>query len=276
VTLPPGRHVELPGRGTTFVRELPGPSGAPTVLLLHGWTATADLTWFSVYARLGEHYRVLAMDNRGHGRGMRGARFTVDECADDAALLLDVLDVGQVIAAGYSLGGPIALQLWRRHPWVVHGLVLAATTACFAPNPRMRARLEMLGVLAAASRLLPDSAATKVAEQVLGTINRRRGLAPWVESELKMGDGRALLEAGHQIARWDARPWIGQVDVPTAVVVTEQDQLVPPANQRWMAGTIPNAAMLAVEGEHTVCVSNPERFAPVLLAAVGSVTGAGI
>ncbi|MET0577730.1 MAG: hypothetical protein ABW122_03670, partial [Ilumatobacteraceae bacterium] len=41
--LPPGRHVWLAGRGRTFVREVAGPPGAPVVMLLHGWTATADL-----------------------------------------------------------------------------------------------------------------------------------------------------------------------------------------------------------------------------------------
>ena len=63
--LPPGRHVRLPGRGTTFVRELPGPHGAPTVLLLHGWTATADLNFFPCYAPLAEHFRVVAIDLSG-------------------------------------------------------------------------------------------------------------------------------------------------------------------------------------------------------------------
>ena len=44
--LPPGRLVELPGRGTTFLREVVGPPHAPTLVLLHGWTSTADINWF--------------------------------------------------------------------------------------------------------------------------------------------------------------------------------------------------------------------------------------
>ena len=71
VRLPPGRRVDLPGRGTTFVRELPGPPGAPVVVLLHGWTVSADLNWFACYEALGRRYRVLAIDHRGHGRGLR-------------------------------------------------------------------------------------------------------------------------------------------------------------------------------------------------------------
>src|SRR5205807_289235 len=54
--LPPGRTVVLPGRGRTFVREVTGPPGAPTVVLLHGWTATADLNWFPSYAPLARSF----------------------------------------------------------------------------------------------------------------------------------------------------------------------------------------------------------------------------
>ena len=84
-----GRRIELPGRGTTFVREVPGPPGAPTVLLLHGWIASGGLNWFTTFEPLGEHFRVLAIDHRGHGRGIRSwRRFTLADCADDAADLL--------------------------------------------------------------------------------------------------------------------------------------------------------------------------------------------
>jgi 3-oxoadipate enol-lactonase len=46
-----------------------GPVGAPTLILLHGWTATADLNFFMCYRALSEHFRVIAIDHRGHGRG---------------------------------------------------------------------------------------------------------------------------------------------------------------------------------------------------------------
>ena len=83
-TLPPGRPVHLPGRGDTFVRESSGPVGAPTVVLLHGWTATADLNWHHSFETLARHYRVIAVDHRGHGRGLRtDGAFSLTECADD-------------------------------------------------------------------------------------------------------------------------------------------------------------------------------------------------
>jgi 3-oxoadipate enol-lactonase len=99
--LPHGAAMLLPGRGTTFVRTVSGPVGAPTVVLLHGWTATADLNWFTCYEALGEHFRVVALDHRGHGRGIRSRKaFRLEDCADDAVAVCDVLGIEQFIPVG--------------------------------------------------------------------------------------------------------------------------------------------------------------------------------
>ncbi|MEZ5166987.1 MAG: alpha/beta fold hydrolase [Acidimicrobiales bacterium] len=116
--LPPGRRVELPGRGVALVREIPGPTAdAPVVVLLHGWTVTAALNWFRVYAPLAEHARVVSLDHRGHGAGIRSSRpFRLEDAADDAVALADVLGIDRFVVAGYSMGGPISQLVWRRHP----------------------------------------------------------------------------------------------------------------------------------------------------------------
>ena len=49
MALPPGRLIDIPDRGQTFIREVQGPANAPTLILLHGWTATADLNWFTCF-----------------------------------------------------------------------------------------------------------------------------------------------------------------------------------------------------------------------------------
>lgn len=84
MSLPPGRALDLPGRGQTFIREVQGPPGAPTIFLLHGWTATADLNWFTAFDTLGEHFRIIAPDHRGHGKGINSkSPFRLEDCADD-------------------------------------------------------------------------------------------------------------------------------------------------------------------------------------------------
>lgn len=269
VPLPAGRPVLLPGRGQLFVREVEGPVGAPTLLLLHGWTVTSDLNWFSAYAALGERFRVLALDHRGHGRGIRSWRpFRLEDCADDAAALVGELGVERLIPVGYSMGGPVAQLLWQRHPGLVAGMVLCATARGFA-SPDNRSRLYFSGLLglSVAARLTPAQVRRHLADNLIRRRLQGTPLADWGLSEMQQSDATAVLEAGWAIGRFRSHDWIGQVDVPTAVVVTALDQVVDPRHQRDLADAIPGATVLEVEGDHGACVTDPDRFVPTLLDA---------
>lgn len=265
--LPPGRIVEVPRRGSFFVRELPGPPGAPTVMLLHGWTATADLNFFACYRELGRQFRVVAFDMRGHGRGVRTRLpFRLTDCADDAAAVATALGIEQFIAVGYSMGGPVAQLVWRRHPQRVRGLVLCATAAYFAGRRNERASFLGLAGLAGLARLTPPQAKTWLSQQLY--LDRKSSQwGPWASEELSRHDWRMLLEAGGSLGRFSSSGWIGEIDVPTAVVVTTQDGVVPVRRQIRLAEGIPAAHVVRVEGDHTVVVNNPRRFVPALMAA---------
>jgi 3-oxoadipate enol-lactonase len=211
------------------------------------------------------------MDHRGHGRGIRSRRpFRLRDCADDAAALVAHLDRGPVIAVGYSMGGPVATLLWRRHPEAVAGLVLCATSSTFASRGHARAGTVALGGLALASRATPPAAQRALARRVVG---RRPGrvLEGWALDEIQRNSWTAVIEAGTALGRYDARPWLADIDVPTAVVPTLQDGIVPPARQLAMASAIPHATVHPVRGDHSVCVSDPGAFVPALLAACRSV-----
>src|SRR5437763_1097691 len=108
--------LDIPGRGQTRVLEFAGPPGASTIVLLHGLAATGLLNWSPSYAALAQHFRVISIDHRGHGRGLRTKDFQLEECADDVAAIADALGIRRFIPVGYSMGGPIATLVWRRHP----------------------------------------------------------------------------------------------------------------------------------------------------------------
>src|SRR6476661_2771628 len=127
VPIPEGRMVELPGRGETYVTDTPGPHpDSPTVLLLHAVGCTGLLTWFPSIGALAERFRVVTMDQRWHGRGIQSEEFSLHDCADDVAALIDALDLRQVIVGGYSMGSIIAQRVWRQHADRIEGLVLCA------------------------------------------------------------------------------------------------------------------------------------------------------
>lgn len=278
-SLPAGRHVELAGRGTTFVREVPGPPGAPTLLLLHGWTAGCDLTWFACFEELGHHFRVVAVDHRGHGAGMRSpVRFTLEDCADDVAALVGVLGLhspgnGPLLAVGYSLGGCVAQLLWRRHPGTVDGLVLCSTSAVFAESPMERRYFAALGSLALASRATPAPLRRRLAHWIVGRRVADCALQEWIIAELRRNDLTSVLEAGWALGRFDSRPWVGEIDLPTSVVVTTSDHQVAPVRQLALAAAISGSTVHEVAAGHDACVSTPRRFVPALVEACQSVSG---
>jgi 3-oxoadipate enol-lactonase len=268
--LPPGRHIELPGRGTTFIRELPAPPGAPTLFLLHGWMASADLNWFAVFPELAGRYGIITIDHRGHGRGIRTRRrFRLADCADDAAAVLDEVGLDSVIPVGYSMGGPIAQLLWRRHPERVDGLVLCASSRNFAGSPMARATFTVFPTIALAGRLTPATMRQRALERMM--VRRNGGDTTWFHRESMRHDPVALAEAGGAIGRFTSHEWIGEVDVPTAVVVTERDSVIPPHRQEKLAAAIPGATVHRVPGDHTVCATDPHLFVPVLRDACSSV-----
>ena len=269
--LPLGAPLELPGRGTTFVRSVPGPPGATTLLLLHGWTASADLNWYRCYEPLGEHHRVIAVDHRGHGRGIRSRRaFRLEDCADDAVAVLDALGIDSCIPVGYSMGGPVAQLVWQRHRDRVDGLVLCATATHFARSREERLSFLGLSGLAALARLTPPQARRWLTEQMY--LQRKvETWEPWAIQEASLHDWRTVLEAGRAIGNFSSRDWLAEVDVPTSVIITMRDRVVPLRRQIRLFETIKDAEAFRVDGDHDAVVANADRFVPTLLRAVHSV-----
>lgn len=272
IAIPAGRRIELPGRGVTFVREAPGPPGAPTVVLLHGWMANSALNWFTAYGALARRWRVVAVDHRGHGRGIRTRRrFRLADCADDVAALCERLGVERVVPVGYSMGGPVAQLLWHRHRDLVAGVVLCATARDFAGRAPGRFALGAMGPMAAMTRVVPPVVRRSVARAVFAQVGDGP-VARWVRDEIGRNDPRMVLEAGAELARFTSREWIGDLDVPACVVITRLDRLVPAGRQWKLAASIPGASVVEIPADHGACVARPDVFVPALVSALDDVT----
>ena len=259
-----GRH------GTTTVRDIPGPPGASAVMLLHGLGATSRINWGPAFRPLSEHFRVLSLDHRGHGGGLRTRRFRLEQCADDAAAAAEARGVSSFIAVGYSMGGPIASLAWRRDPGRVRGLVLCATARHFVPKVVSRAARLALPAAAGLARLAPSVAHERLLQRMLSRIEHPE-LRERVHRELGGHDPASLIEATRAVSGFSSHDWIGQVDVPTAVIVTTRDELVPPERQYKLARSIPGAEVFEVDGDHSACLSRQDLFVPALIEACRSV-----
>ena len=274
--LPPGRVVNVPGRGELFVRGDLQASG-PAVVLIHGWTADADVNFHAVFPFL-DGFRVIAPDLRGHGRSFfPEAAFTIADAAEDVAALLDHLGISSAIVVGYSLGGAVAQELAGRRPDLVTGLVLAATEL----HPRRRAgrgamvRLEGFGLSLrrlSRGRWLSHRLVSRAA-RANPTIEPLR---PWLVSAFERGHPASLREAGRAMARFDgtaiAARRVGTM--PVAVVVTEGDLLIRPANQQDLARAW-NAATFGVAADHDAPIAAPAELGRAIAEAVAHVAVVG-
>lgn len=287
VDMLPARTLRVPGRGELFLRdsnpaeadadshpgERAGGVGGVPVMLLHGWMADADLNWCGAYDDLvAAGYRVLAIDHRGHGRGLRQlGDFRLADCAADAAAALSVLGAAPALVVGYSMGGAIAQLMVRDHPEVVSGLVLSGTAQHWQ-DPRTRRAFKALGVLGLALSVAPRATWTAGLH--------RAGLrdspeTAWALSEMMRHSARDIVEAGRELGRFDSRPWLragGPDSIPTAVVLTTRDELVAPRKQRALAAAL-RAPVFEAPISHLEITTARAAYNPVLLRALAVVGG---
>lgn len=273
--IPAGELVDLPDRGCTYLVDLPGPTpDAPSVLLLHPLGCTGLLGWFPSLSALTERYRVVVMDQRWHGRGICSERFRLADCADDAAAVIEELGLDPAIVVGYSMGSVVAQMTWYRHPDLVDGLVLCASTDSFRNSSTERVFHFGMGMTMAGLRGMAHARSEAVVARAQdredgGLVSDLHG---WALAEFRSTSPWAVGQALGKLGRFSSRGWIGDVDVPSAVVVTARDRAIPAERQRALAMSIPGATMHEVDGGHACCVLGHERFLPGLLEACQSVT----
>ncbi len=265
----PARTMNVPGRGELFLRDSGETDPArPTVMLLHGWTVSADLNWHAAYEPLVQAgYRVLAIDHRGHGRGLRTMEpFRLVDCAADAVAAVQALGLAPAIYVGYSMGGTIAQLIARHHRDAVRGIVLSATSQHFS-DPGTARFWKLMGVFGLTLSLAPRAA--------WRAGFRRAGIpvtpeTSWWLSEMMRHSTPDLAEAGRELGRFDSRPWLHAVSVPAAAVITTRDRSVPPRNQRELAAAI-GATAFEAPIDHLDVTTRAGDYNPVLLQAVAAV-----
>ncbi|MGE2716147.1 alpha/beta fold hydrolase [Mycolicibacterium litorale] len=265
--IPAGRTVELPGRGSTYVIDS-GPQRGPTFLLLHSVACTGLMTWYPALDTVKQFGRVVVFDQRCHGHGISSSRFLLEDCADDVAALADALGIETFVPVGYSMGSLVAQLVWRRHPQRVDGLVLCAGAAAVS-----RASYERLatGIFAAFvdafSPPLRGPSLTPVSAVADGVF----GVPQWLLGQFRTTSPGAITRAIAEITRFDSRPWVPEIDVPTSVVITMRDLAFGTGRQRWLAERIPGAHAVPVDAGHASCTLQSAKFVPALREAISSV-----
>jgi 3-oxoadipate enol-lactonase len=227
------------------------------LLLIHAFPLDASM-WDAEAAALADVTQVIAPSLPGFGGvPAAGDVLTMDVAADHVAGEMDRAGVERAVVCGLSMGGYVAFSLWRRHRDRVAGLLLANTRAEADPPEGLekrrataeKARTEGSAAIAdAPPPLLSEGADPALWDRVKDTIRRQ--------------PGEAIAAASLGMAeRVDSTPILGEIDVPTTVLTSTGDTLIPANVSRPMADAIPEASVVVLEGAgHLSNLEEPDGF----------------
>jgi pimeloyl-ACP methyl ester carboxylesterase len=218
----------------------------PPVVLLHAFPANHEL-WIPATQALTSRYRVILPDLRAHGNSEAGdGPATMEKHAADLIHVLDDADVGRAAFAGVSIGGYVLFEFWRRSRGRVASLALIDTKAQPDSDQARAVRLQSAAdVLEKGVEPFVDSMVPKL----LGETTRRT--RPDVvegarKQMLKMSPQDINLVQRGMAERLDSVPTLKTINVPTLVLVGDEDMVSPAADADFMRQTIPNAQLKVI------------------------------
>ena len=238
--------------------------GPSAVVLLHGFPFNHTM-WRGQAEALGESYRVITPDLRGHGGtglGEGAALSSMEEMATDVAALLDELNVSErVVLGGLSMGGYVTLAFYRLFPQRVRALILADTRPQSDTEEARRGREETAqralreGMQTVADAMLPKLLAPSTREEKPAVFERVQ------EMILSMRPEGAAAALRGMAARRDQTDLLQEIDVPTLIIVGSEDALTPPKDSETMHRAIRGSRLVVIEGAgHVSNLERPAEF----------------
>lgn len=238
-------------------------SGLP-VVFLHAFPLNRTMWDPQVSALVGD-CRCIAIDTRGLGDSAPRPPYSMDRYADDVAGVLDTLQIEQAVIVGLSMGGYVAFAFWRRHRHRVRAFVLADTRASADSPEAVARRRELIDV---ANTQGPTAIANL---QIAGLVSKstrdkRPDTYDAVHRLIAQSSVQGMVGALQaMIARPDSTPTCATIDVPTLVVVGDDDVLTPPKEARQLQASIPGSRLEVIrQAGHLSNVERPAAFNTVL------------
>jgi pimeloyl-ACP methyl ester carboxylesterase len=233
-----------------------------TLLMLHGFPLNSTMWWPQING-LEPAARVIAPDLRGFGlSGTTEAVWNMGLLADDCLRLLDTLEVTEpVVLAGLSMGGYIALELMRRAPERVKGLILTATRA-EADSPEGKAgrdktiaQVEKEGSAELIETMLPKLLSDH-------SLQHSAALQTALREMMQAASVAGIIGALHALRdRPDSTGTLPGIEVPTLIIHGQDDKLIPVESARLMQARIPDAALeLLPNAGHMPNMEQPDRW----------------
>jgi 3-oxoadipate enol-lactonase len=248
---------KIQANGIQLYYELAGPATAPVVMLSNSLGTRLEM-WDAQLPALGERYRVLRYDSRGHGRSdAPDGPYTIDMLAEDALCLLDALEIERAHFCGVSKGGMVGQVLGAKHGDRLISLALCST-ACHMParelwEERIRTAMEQ-GMAALADGVVERWFTEAFRREPSITVDRVRQMIIDTPPH-----GYAACCAA--IRDMDLRELITGIRVPTLLIVGEDDPATPPERAREIQSRIPGAQLEVIpHAAHLVNIEQDVAF----------------
>ena len=273
------RDATLPLRGFRLHYVEWGDPAAPPLVLLHGITGHAR-TWDTLSVALGEQWRVLAVDQRGHGDSEPApdGDYTVGAMADDLGAFADALGLSTFSLVGLSMGGRVAMGFAGANPSRVERLVIVDIAPDIHPPGMARIRQMIAGAPEAieseewavetAMAANPRADVGELRHRIKHALRREPdGTLTWKYAR----DLREMMRRGGRREPMDLWERLTHITCPTLLVRgAESDVLSPELAQRVIAA-LPNGRLVEVQDAgHTVPGDRPAEFVAVVRRFLGA------
>jgi pimeloyl-ACP methyl ester carboxylesterase len=257
-------EIALPGARIHYEETGSGPE---TVVFAHGLLWSGEMFAAQV-AALADRYRCVTFDFRGQGRSeVTEGGYDMDTLTGDAAALIEALGCAPCHIAGLSMGGFVALRLALRRPELLRSLILLETTADPEPAanvPRYR-RLNLVARWLGLGLVAGPVMKIMFGEKFLTDPARAAERAEWrrrLVANHRTGITRAVTGV---IERQGVADEIHRIEVPTLIVVGDQDVATVPEKSHRMHQRIPGSELVVVAGAgHTSTVEEPAAVTAAL------------
>ncbi len=248
-------------------------STGETIVFSHGLLWSLEM-FRPQMDHLRERYRCIGYDHRGQGKSgdVDVRSIGMEGLFQDAAELIEQLGLGPVHFAGLSMGGFVAMRMAARRPDLLRSLILMETSADSEPEENigryraMNAVARYAGLRFVAERVMP----IMFGKEFLTDPARGDERAAWLE-RLK-NNRRSIWRAVNGVVDRDPiAPELKRIDMPTLIVVGEQDVATVPEKAERLHAAIKNSKLVRIPGAgHTSTIEQPKRVNAALDEFLGS------
>lgn len=238
----------------------------PIVVLSHALGCNLKM-WDDVAQILKNDFTVVRYDHRNHGKsGLTSEPFSIDDLADDAAMLIKDLSKEPVFFVGLSLGGMVAQSLAARYPELIRACVIANSSQHYEESVKKMwsDRIERVkeGGVSAISEMAIERWFTS--EYLLSENQSSKRKVADIKRELNAFDAHAYSLSCNAVAQVDCRKGNKMILAPTLVVFGTKDQATPPALSIAIHEHILGSELAEINAAHLSAVEKPIEFSDIV------------